>query len=90
MEQKASILICGPVGVGKTFIAQALGYQVLFAKTGRVLADLEGGHAEGAFENRLKWCDPHFIPERGGTTPFGNPATSCSWSTHTQTNIRTA
>lgn len=61
VEQKASILICGPVGVGKTLIAQALGYQactlgyrVLFTKTNRLLADLGGGHAEGAFESRLK------------------------------------
>lgn len=61
VEQKASILICGPVGVGKTFIAQALGYQacilghpVLFTKTNRLLADLGGGHAERRFESRLK------------------------------------
>ena len=61
VEEKASILICGPVGVGKTFIAQALGYhactlgyRVLFTKTVRMLADLGGGHAEGAFEQRLK------------------------------------
>lgn len=61
VEQKASVLICGPVGVGKTFIAQALGYhacvlghRVLFIKTNRLFADLGGGHAEGAFESRLK------------------------------------
>ena len=51
----------GPVGVGKTFIAQALGYQacvlghrVLFTKTTRLLADLGGGHADGTYETRLK------------------------------------
>lgn len=61
VEEKASILICGPVGVGKTFIAQALGYQActlgyraLFTKAVRMLANLGGGHAEGAFEQRLK------------------------------------
>lgn len=61
IQQKASILICGPVGVGKTFIAQALGYQacllgyrVLFTKTVRLLADLGGGHADGTWERRLK------------------------------------
>lgn len=61
VEQRASILIGGPVGVGKTFIAQALGYQacvlghrVLFTKTTRLLADLGGGHADGTYEARLK------------------------------------
>lgn len=61
VEQKASVLLCGPVGVGKTFIAQALGYaacvmgyRTLFSKTNRLLADLGGGHAEGAFESRLR------------------------------------
>lgn len=61
VEQKASVLLCGPVGVGKTFVAQALGYQAcvlgyrtLFTKTNRLLADLGGGHAAGAFEPRLK------------------------------------
>ena len=61
VEQKASILVCGPVGVGKTFIAQALGYQacllgyrVLFTKTNGLLADLGGGHADGTLERRFK------------------------------------
>ena len=61
VEQKASILIAGPVGVGKTFIAQApgyqacvLGYRILFTKTNRLLADLGGGHAAGTYEARLK------------------------------------
>ncbi len=61
VEQKASILICGPVGVGKTFIAQALGYQscvlgyrVLFTKASRLLAELGGGHADGTWERRRK------------------------------------
>jgi DNA replication protein DnaC len=28
VEERASILLCGPTGVGKTFIAQALGVQI--------------------------------------------------------------
>jgi DNA replication protein DnaC len=61
IARKESILLCGPVGVGKTFIAQALGHQacrlgysVLFAKTGRLLSDLGGGHADGTWDIRLR------------------------------------
>jgi DNA replication protein DnaC len=61
IERKESILICGPVGVGKTHIAQALGhqacrlgYKVFFTKTSRLLADLGGGRADGSWEIRLR------------------------------------
>ena len=50
-RERASILLCGPTGVGKTFIAQALGVQicrqrrrVVFTETNAFLADI-----------RLKW-----------------------------------
>ena len=56
-----SIIICGPVGVGKSHVAQALGHaacqqghSVLYAKTNRLLADLGGGHADGTFDTRLR------------------------------------
>lgn len=55
-----SIILHGPVGVGKTHIAQALGHlairagvEVRFAKTSRVLADLSGGHADRTWTKRL-------------------------------------
>ena len=61
IERKESVLICGPVGVGKTHIAQALGhqacrlgYKVFFTKTSRLLADLSGGRADGSWELRLR------------------------------------
>src|SRR3990170_312696 len=61
IARKESILLCGPVGVGKTFIAQALGHQacrlgysVLFTKTARLLADLGGGRADGTAATRLR------------------------------------
>lgn len=56
-----SVILYGPVGVGKSHIAQALGHlairhgaDVRFAKTSRVLADLAGGHADGTWTKRLR------------------------------------
>jgi DNA replication protein DnaC len=55
-----SVIIYGPVGVGKSHIAQSLGHQAIragaevrFAKTSRVLADLAGGHADRTWAKRL-------------------------------------
>ena len=56
-----SVLLCGPVGVGKTHCAQSLGhascragYSVLFTKTSALLRDLAGGRADGSWEPRLR------------------------------------
>lgn len=61
LECGESVVLYGPVGVGKTHVAQALGhaacrrgYSVLFAKTSRVLAELAGGRADGSWEARLR------------------------------------
>jgi DNA replication protein DnaC len=55
-----SVLLHGPVGVGKTHIAQALGHlairqgaEVRFYKTSRALAHLAGGHADRSWPQRL-------------------------------------
>jgi DNA replication protein DnaC len=55
-----SILLHGPVGVGKTHVAQALGHlairqgaEVRFYKTSRALAHLAGGHADRTWPRRL-------------------------------------
>ena len=61
-----SVILHGPVGVGKSMIAQALGYaacrrghSVVFTKTSRLLADLAGGHADRSWETRLaRWARP--------------------------------
>ena len=61
LDRKESVLLYGPVGVGKSHIAQALGhaacmkgYSVLYTKTNRLLQDLGGGHADGTFDVRLR------------------------------------
>lgn len=64
-----SVVLHGPVGVGKTMIAQALGHaacrrghHVAFTKTSRLLADLAGGHADRSWESRLRrWARPGLL-----------------------------
>jgi DNA replication protein DnaC len=55
-----SIVLYGPVGVGKSHVAQALGHLAIrhgagvrFTKTSRALADLAGGHADRTWPRRL-------------------------------------
>ena len=64
-----SIILHGPVGVGKTMVAQALGHAacrhghtVAFTKTSRLLADLAGGHADRSWASRLRrWTRPQLL-----------------------------
>ncbi|MEV0731893.1 ATP-binding protein [Polymorphospora sp. NPDC050346] len=60
LQAGESVILYGPVGVGKTHIAQALGHltirhggDVRFTKTSRLLADLAGGHADRTWQRRL-------------------------------------
>lgn len=61
LQAGESVILHGPVGVGKTHVAQALGHlairagaNVRFTKTSRALADLAGGHADGTWTRRLR------------------------------------
>ena len=61
LDAGEGVLIYGPVGTGKTHVAQALGhaacrrgYAVRFVKTERLLGDLGGGHADGTWDARVR------------------------------------
>ncbi|WP_308050750.1 ATP-binding protein [Streptomyces sp. TRM72054] len=64
-----SVILFGPVGVGKTHIAQALGHlairwgaNVRFTKTSRILAELAGGHADRTWDKRMReLIRPHLL-----------------------------
>lgn len=69
IEANQAVILHGPVGVGKTHLAQALGhhacrrgYTTTFTKTSRLLADLAGGHADRTWGARLKrWARPDVL-----------------------------
>ena len=61
IRQKRNALICGPTGVGKTHLAQALtheacrrGYTALFSNTYKMLQHINGGRADGSIERRFQ------------------------------------
>jgi DNA replication protein DnaC len=60
VREKRNLLICGPTGVGKSHLAQALGQEaarqgmgVLFTGVQKMLQHLNGGRADGSWERRL-------------------------------------
>jgi DNA replication protein DnaC len=69
LDQGESVILHGPVGVGKTMLAQALGqlacrrgHTAAFTKTSRLLGDLAGGHADHTWASRLRrWARPALL-----------------------------
>lgn len=60
MEEKASVLIAGPTGTGKSHIAQALGheairrgYDVIFTSQSKLVGQLQAARATQSYERRL-------------------------------------
>lgn len=61
LRRHRNVLICGPSGVGKSHLAQALGheacrqgYDVVFLPTHKLLQHLHGGRADGSYARRLE------------------------------------
>lgn len=81
--RKEPVLICGPTGVGKSHLAQALGhaacrrgYDVVYVHAARLLQHLAGGHADGTYERRLQsYLRPDLlIIDDFGLKPLRSPA----------------
>jgi DNA replication protein DnaC len=60
VRQHRNLLICGPTGVGKTHVSQALGleaakqgFDVLFVSAQKMLQHIHGGRADGSLERRI-------------------------------------
>jgi DNA replication protein DnaC len=62
VRERRNVLICGPSGVGKSHLAQAIGqeacrqgYDAVFTNTHKMLQHLNAGRADHSFERRLAY-----------------------------------
>lgn len=60
IRDKRNVLVCGPTGVGKSHLAQALaheacrrGFDVLFSDAHKLLRHLQAGRVDGSYDKRL-------------------------------------
>ena len=83
LREKRNVLLCGPAGVGKSHLAQALGqeacrqgYEVLFVSTHKMLQHLNGGRADNSLERRLgTYLRPDLlILDDFGLRPLASPS----------------
>ena len=69
LERHENVIFCGPVGVGKSFFAQALGhaacragYRVLFSRADKLLIHLARSRADNSFDRELRsWITPDLL-----------------------------
>ena len=85
IRQKRNVLICGPTGVGKSHLAQALAHEacrqgcdVLFVNTHTMRQHLHGGRVDGTWTTRLSaYLRPELlILDDFGLKPLVDPAPS--------------
>jgi DNA replication protein DnaC len=85
IRQKRNVLLCGPTGVGKSHLAQALaheacrqGFDVLFVNAHKMLQHLHGGRADGTWSKRLQlYLRPELLVlDDFGLKPLVEPAPS--------------
>jgi len=83
IKKSENIILAGQTGVGKTFIAKAIGYEavnkgynVLFERTNKMLEDIYSGKADNTFNKRLsKYLKPDLlILDDWGMTEFNDTA----------------
>jgi DNA replication protein DnaC len=83
IRQKHNVLICGPSGVGKSHLSQALaheacrqGFDVLFVNTHKMLQHIHGGRADGSLERRQQlYLRPDLLVlDDFGLKPLTSPA----------------